>query len=144
RRARLLRERFAGSGPDRRGEHEPSARESRELDETAAAQRGRVAPALHFEALQEFGQIRIGRVAHEAPPGFAIFAAALWFALRIRVYVPQGQMFAAMSLSICSSVGFGTRASSAVARMICPAWQYPHCGTSSSIHACCTAVSGSP
>jgi len=44
-------------------------------------------------------------------------------ALRMRVYVPQRQMFAAMSLSICASVGFGVRASSAVARMIWPAWQ---------------------
>src|SRR5580698_10755916 len=23
--------------------------------------------------------------------------------------------------------------------MICPVWQYPHCGTSSAIHACCNA-----
>ena len=27
---------------------------------------------------------------------------------------------------------------SAAAAMICPLWQYPHCGTSSAIHACCS------
>src|SRR5208337_1293784 len=33
---------------------------------------------------------------------------------------------------------FAFLASNATADMICPDWQYPHCGTSSSIHAFCT------
>src|SRR6185436_15029205 len=37
-----------------------------------------------------------------------------------------------------ASVGLGFFARSAEAAMIWPAWQYPHCGTSSSIHARCT------
>src|SRR5712692_10420074 len=42
-----------------------------------------------------------------------------------------------MACVICSSVGLGVLASRAAADMIWPVWQYPHCGTSSSIHACC-------
>src|ERR1041385_6227634 len=41
--------------------------------------------------------------------------------------------------SISASVGVAFLASSAAAVMICPDWQYPHCGTSTSIHARCTA-----
>src|SRR6187455_1221675 len=40
-----------------------------------------------------------------------------------------------------ASVGLGMRASSAAADMICPDWQKPHCGTSSSIQARCTGWS---
>src|SRR5258708_18869375 len=40
--------------------------------------------------------------------------------------------------SISASVGLAFFESSAAADMICPHWQYPHCGTSSSIQACCT------
>src|SRR6266700_103677 len=40
-----------------------------------------------------------------------------------------------ISLLISASVGFGFCLSSATAAMICPDWQYPHCGTSSSIQA---------
>src|ERR1051326_300363 len=36
-----------------------------------------------------------------------------------------------------ASVGFGLLDSNAAADMSCPAWQYPHCGTSSSSHAFC-------
>ena len=43
-----------------------------------------------------------------------------------------------MAESMSASVGFGVLASSATADMICPDWQYPHCGTSSSIQAFCT------
>src|SRR5688572_18408496 len=43
-----------------------------------------------------------------------------------------------IAASICESVGFGVRASSAAADMICPAWQYPHSGTSSSFHVTCS------
>src|SRR5262245_18220595 len=42
---------------------------------------------------------------------------------------------------ICASVGFGVRDSSAVAAMIWPFWQNPHCGTCSSIQACWTGLS---
>src|ERR1700682_4563120 len=42
---------------------------------------------------------------------------------------------------ISSSVGFGFLSSSALAVMICPFWQKPHCGTCSSIQACCTGWS---
>src|SRR5258708_27720809 len=44
-----------------------------------------------------------------------------------------------MAESICSSVGFGVFVSSAAADIICPGWQYPHCGTCSAIQARCTA-----
>src|SRR6266852_8063474 len=47
-------------------------------------------------------------------------------------------MLPLMAPSISASVGFGFFASRATADMICPDWQYPHCGTSSSIQACCT------
>src|SRR5712692_1605533 len=59
-------------------------------------------------------------------------------ALRMRWYVPQRQMLPLMKSSISESVGLGFLASSATADMICPDWQYPHCGTSSAIHACWT------
>jgi hypothetical protein len=37
--------------------------------------------------------------------------------------VPQRQILPLMASSICASVGFGVRLSSAGADMICPAWQ---------------------
>src|SRR6266850_1150429 len=52
-------------------------------------------------------------------------------------------MFPLMASSISASVGFGFFASSAAADMICPDWQYPHCGTSSSIQAFCTGCDAS-
>src|SRR5215813_13631701 len=56
----------------------------------------------------------------------------------MRWYVPQRQMFPLMASSMSESVGFDFFESSATADMICPDWQYPHCGTSSATHACCT------
>src|SRR5216684_4085043 len=47
-------------------------------------------------------------------------------------------MLPLMKSSISESVGLGFLASSATADMICPDWQYPHCGTSSAIQACWT------
>src|SRR2546426_133107 len=44
-----------------------------------------------------------------------------------------------IAVSMSASEGCGFFASSAAAAMIWPDWQYPHCGTSSSIHARCTA-----
>src|SRR5205809_5738258 len=44
-----------------------------------------------------------------------------------------------MALSMSASLGWGRAASSAAAAMIWPGWQYPHCTTSSSIQARCTA-----
>src|SRR3990170_406935 len=58
-------------------------------------------------------------------------------ASRIRRYVPQPHTFPCIALSMSASVGFGLLASNAAADMICPAWQYPHCGTSTSNHAFC-------
>src|SRR5208337_5108161 len=49
-----------------------------------------------------------------------------------------------MARSISRSDGFWFRARSATADMICPDWQYPHCGTSSAIHAACTASAALP
>ena len=47
-------------------------------------------------------------------------------------------MLPLIALSISASFGCGFSASSAAAVMIWPGWQYPHCGTPSSTHACCT------
>jgi len=46
--------------------------------------------------------------------------------------------------SISSSVGAGDSASSAAAAIMNPGWQYPHCGTTSSIQAVWTGWSSSP
>src|SRR5439155_13691169 len=51
-------------------------------------------------------------------------------------------MFSIASMS--ASVGFLFALSSATAFMIWPGWQKPHCGTSSSSHACWTGCSTSP
>src|SRR5580692_9831351 len=59
--------------------------------------------------------------------GEALAANALT-AARIRVYVPQRQMFET-SVPSSSSVGAGLPASSALTAMMTPDWQYPHCGT---------------
>src|SRR5580693_7861798 len=45
---------------------------------------------------------------------------------------------------ICASVACGFLSSSALAVMICPFWQKPHCGTCSSIQACCNGCSLPP
>src|SRR5215469_274306 len=61
----------------------------------------------------------------------------------IAAYVPQrhkcgeGGVFVNACL-ICSTDGFGFFESNCTATIIIPLWQYPHCGTCSSIHACCT------
>src|SRR6185369_9688050 len=44
-------------------------------------------------------------------------------------------MLPAIALSMSESLGLGLLASSALADMIWPDWQYPHCGTSSASHA---------
>jgi hypothetical protein len=59
-------------------------------------------------------------------------------AARMDWYVPHRQMLPRIAESISESVGLGVLLSSAAAVMICPDWQYPHCGTSTSSHACCT------
>src|SRR4029450_7152664 len=48
---------------------------------------------------------------------------------------------AAIPWRICASVGDGFLSSRALAVMICPFWQKPHCGTCSSIQACCSGCS---
>src|SRR5437879_11107262 len=58
-------------------------------------------------------------------------------ASRIRKYVPQRHTFPVIAWSMSASVGFGLLANNDAADMSCPAWQYPHCGTSSSSHAFC-------
>jgi hypothetical protein len=50
-------------------------------------------------------------------------------------------MLRTIASSISSSLGSGFSVRSAAAAMICPDWQYPHCGTSSSIQALWTAPS---
>src|SRR5579863_5784755 len=47
-------------------------------------------------------------------------------------------MLPVISVVICSSLGFGVFANNAAACMICPDWQYPHCGTCSAIQASCS------
>ena len=59
----------------------------------------------------------------------------------MRGYIPHLQMFPDMAESISASVGLGFCANSAVAHIICPDWQYPHCGTFSEIQAACTGCS---
>src|SRR6185437_3353558 len=49
-------------------------------------------------------------------------------------------MLPAIAPSMSASLGRRLPASSAVADMTCPDWQYPHCGTSSFCHAVCTAL----
>ena len=63
---------------------------------------------------------------------------ARWIACRMRKYVAQRQRLPFMAVSMAASLGVGFDASRADADIICPAWQYPHCGTSISIHARCT------
>src|ERR1700726_4689295 len=53
----------------------------------------------------------------------------------IRGYVPQRQILPSMPSMICWRVGRGFDLRRAAACMICPDWQYPHCGTCSAIHA---------
>ena len=60
--------------------------------------------------------------------GYAPFAAVL-MAARMRGYIPQRQTLPDMAASISSSVGFGVSRNNATALIICPDWQYPHCGT---------------
>src|SRR3984893_171955 len=52
-------------------------------------------------------------------------------------------MFPDMPPSMSSSLGLGFSFSREMACMICPDWQYPHCGTLYSIHFCCTTCSPS-
>src|SRR5207248_6728242 len=53
----------------------------------------------------------------------------------MRTYVAHRQMLPDIAPTISSSVGFGVFARSDAACMICPDWQYPHCGTCSAIQA---------
>jgi len=50
----------------------------------------------------------------------------------------HGQMLPNMAASMSASSGEGVCSSRAVADMTCPAWQYPHCGTSRSFQAATT------
>src|SRR5437016_2550428 len=56
----------------------------------------------------------------------------------MRGYVPQRQILPDMAASMSASLGWAFFAMSADADMIWPDWQYPHCTTSRSSHACCT------
>src|SRR5436190_17664333 len=47
-------------------------------------------------------------------------------------------MFVLMCSTICARVGLGLCWSKSAALMICPDWQYPHCGTCSASQAFCT------
>ena len=54
---------------------------------------------------------------------FCVAAAAVLMAFLMRTYVPHLQIFPFMAASISSSLGEGFLFKSAVALMICPAWQ---------------------
>ncbi len=59
----------------------------------------------------------------------------------IAAYVPQRQRWGLGVVNACliwAKDGLGTRLSRSTAASIIPHWQYPHCGTCSSIQACCT------
>src|SRR5215470_7566537 len=70
---------------------------------------------------------------------YALICASLP-AARIWLYVPQRHTLPLMAPSMSASLGARFFASSAVALMIWPDWQYPHCGTSFLIQAACTAL----
>jgi hypothetical protein len=57
----------------------------------------------------------------------------------MRWYVPQRQILLDIAASISESVGSGVAISRAAADMTWPDWQYPHCTTSRSSHARCSA-----
>ena len=102
-------------------------------------------PACRHTQLQEIaarhfaGNAWLARFAERIhrPPPLAIISAARWTARRIRGYVPQRQMLPVSASSMSSSVGLGISLSSTAALIICPDWQYPHCGTSISSQARC-------
>src|SRR5438445_5850766 len=102
-------------------------------------------PACRHTQLQEIaarhfaGNTWLARLAKRIhrPPPLAIISAARWTARRIRGYVPQRQILPVSAWSISSSVGLGISLSSTAALIICPDWQYPHCGTSISSQARC-------
>src|SRR5439155_8855504 len=87
--------------------------------------------------VEEVATAEVEDLAHLAPP-FAASSAAAWIALRIRGYVPHRHRLPDMASSMSASVGRGVSRSSTAAAMIWPDWQYPHCGTSASIHATCS------
>src|SRR5882762_6946075 len=58
----------------------------------------------------------------------------------MRGYVPQRQMLPAIAESMSSSDGLWFFRRSAVADMIWPDWQYPHCTTSFASHAAWVAL----
>ncbi len=64
--------------------------------------------------------VDIERCVHVVAP---FSPAACLMAARMRPYVPQRQMLPVMAASMSASVGLGFCLSSAVAAMICPAWQ---------------------
>ena len=84
----------------RKRDEQSSSRRHADLEERPAIDRG---PHAHFF--------------------FAPSPAARWIALRMRGYVPHRQMFPDIASSISASVGFGRKASSDAAVMICPGWQ---------------------
>src|SRR5580698_72316 len=98
------------------------------------------------EIVADFGESMdsssVSRIMRKIPQVFIAFAARCTASM-MAAYVPQrhkcgeGSLFVKASL-ICCTVGFGFFASNSTATIIMPLWQYPHCGTCSSIHACCT------
>ena len=128
--------------------HERVGRESRRLRHWLHARQIKAdqqSPACRHTQLQEIaarhfaGNARLGRLAEHIhrPPPLAIISAARWTARRIRGYVPQRQMLPVSAWSMSSSVGLGISLRSTAALIICPDWQYPHCGTSISSQARC-------
>src|SRR4029079_8106394 len=103
----------------------------RERDDERAA-------TLHERLARE---LLLQQVGHGYFPPFAITAAAFWIAVRIRGYVPQRHRWPFIAVRICASVGRLVVARRSAAWIIIPFWQYPQCGTCTSIHACCSGCS---
>src|SRR6266480_2331939 len=103
---------------------------------------GRARGAAHAVAEGEperHADARRGAALQEVPAvqlcGHGYTPAARLMARLMRTYVAHRQMLPDIAATISSSVGFGVLARSDAACMICPDWQYPHCGTCSAIQA---------
>jgi hypothetical protein len=85
-----LRRGAPGAGAHGPREHEPASGNARELDEVAPVElERRRGPRPGLQVLNDLGNVRVSpdrRLvrAHELPPALAIFAAAVWIALRMR------------------------------------------------------------
>ena len=100
------------------GKHQPAER-GRLLQESAPAHVGNQQGVFERSFVVRLRNHVEGRVHAIAP----FSPAACLIAARMRPYVPQRQMLPVIASSMSASVGLGFFLSSAVADMICPAWQ---------------------